>query len=70
MRRAQELAATAELMLCIGSSLVVHPVAALPELTLSAGGRLAIVTKGVTPYDDAAEPSWDAVSPRRARRNR
>jgi NAD-dependent protein deacetylase/lipoamidase len=54
MRRAQELAATAELMLCVGSSLVVHPVAALPELTLSAGGRLAIVTKGATPYDDDA----------------
>jgi NAD-dependent protein deacetylase/lipoamidase len=54
MRRAQELAATAELMLCIGSSLVVHPVAALPESTLSAGGKLAIVTKGATPYDAAA----------------
>jgi NAD-dependent protein deacetylase/lipoamidase len=55
MSRAQELAASADLMLCVGSSLVVHPVAALPELTLSAGGRLAIVTKGVTPYDDVAE---------------
>jgi NAD-dependent protein deacetylase/lipoamidase len=54
MRQAQALAAEADLMLCIGSSLVVHPVAALPELTLSAGGRLAIVTKGPTPYDDAA----------------
>jgi len=55
IRRAQELAASADLMLCVGSSLVVHPVAALPELTLSAGGRLAIVTKSATPYDDAAE---------------
>jgi NAD-dependent deacetylase len=54
MRRAQELAAQAELMLCVGSSLVVHPVAALPELTLAGGGRLAIVTKSATPYDDAA----------------
>lgn len=54
MGRAQELAATAELMLCVGSSLVVHPVAALPELTLSAGGKLAIVTKGDTPYDEDA----------------
>lgn len=59
MRRAEELAAEAELMLCIGSSLVVHPVAALPELTLSAGGRLAIVTKGATPYDDAAALKLD-----------
>jgi NAD-dependent deacetylase len=55
MRQAQELAARAELMLCIGSSLVVHPVAALPEVTVACGGRLAIVTKSATPYDgDAA----------------
>ncbi|MGE5407158.1 MAG: SIR2 family NAD-dependent protein deacylase [Syntrophothermus sp.] len=53
--RATELAEGAELMLCAGSSLVVHPVAGLPDLTLRAGGRLAIVTKGETPYDDAAE---------------
>jgi NAD-dependent deacetylase len=55
MRRAQELAARAELMLCIGSSLVVHPVAGLPGVTLAGGGRLAIVTKGATPYDGEAE---------------
>jgi NAD-dependent deacetylase len=55
MRRAQELAAAADLMLCVGSSLVVHPVAGLPGITLATGGRLAIVTKGPTPYDgDAA----------------
>ena len=53
--RAQELAARAELMLCVGSSLVVHPVAGLPAITLESGGRLAIVTKGSTPYDDEAE---------------
>jgi NAD-dependent deacetylase len=29
-------------------------VAALPELTLRAGGRLAVVTQGPTPYDDDA----------------
>jgi NAD-dependent deacetylase len=55
MRRAQGLAAAADLMLCVGSSLVVQPAAGLPGITLSAGGRLAIVTKGPTPYDgDAA----------------
>jgi len=52
--RPQELAAAAELMLCVGSSLVVHPVAGLPELTLAHGGELAIVTQGPTPYDGAA----------------
>ena len=42
-------------MLCVGSSLAVHPVAGLPRLTLERGGRLAIVTKGPTPYDGDAE---------------
>jgi NAD-dependent deacetylase len=55
MVRAQELAARADLMLCIGSSLVVHPVASLPQLTLERGGGLAIVTQGETPYDAEAE---------------
>jgi NAD-dependent deacetylase len=54
MRRAQELAARAELMLCVGSSLIVHPVAGLPEVTKACGGSLAIVTKGATPYDGDA----------------
>jgi NAD-dependent deacetylase len=54
MRQAQELAARAELMLCIGSSLIVHPVAGLPEVTRSCGGELAIITKGPTPYDGDA----------------
>ncbi len=54
MRGAQELAAGADLMICIGSSLLVHPVAGLPGIALDSGGRLAIVTKGPTPYDDHA----------------
>ena len=53
--RARDLAERAKLMVCIGSSLIVHPVAGLPQLTLEHGGRLAIVTKGATPYDDDAE---------------
>jgi NAD-dependent deacetylase len=55
MERAQDLAAGAGLMLAVGSSLEVHPVAGLPALTLANGGRLAIVTKGPTPYDREAE---------------
>jgi NAD-dependent deacetylase len=55
MAQAQEMAQRADLMLCVGSSLAVHPVAALPRLTLEHGGRLAIVTKGPTPYDGATE---------------
>jgi NAD-dependent protein deacetylase/lipoamidase len=55
IERATELAEAADLMLCVGSSLAVHPVAGLPQLTLEHGGRLAIVTKGETPYDADAE---------------
>jgi NAD-dependent deacetylase len=54
LTRAEQLAAGADLMLCIGSSLEVYPVAQLPQTTLDAGGRLAIVTQGPTPYDGRA----------------
>ena len=52
---AQALAADADLMLCIGSSLEVFPVAGLPGVTLGSGGRVALVTAGPTPYDREAE---------------
>jgi NAD-dependent deacetylase len=55
IERATELAEGADLMLCVGSSLAVHPVAGLPALTLERGGSVAIVTKGATPYDRDAE---------------
>jgi len=59
MARATELVERADLMLCVGSSLAVYPVAGLPQLTLSHGGRLAIVTKGETPYDGDADVKLD-----------
>ena len=54
MERALALAGGAGLMLAVGSSLEVWPVAGLPGDTLAGGGRLAIVTKGDTPYDGDA----------------
>jgi NAD-dependent deacetylase len=54
IERARALAASADLMLCIGSSLEVFPAAGLPELTLANGGRIAILTQGPTPYDGEA----------------
>jgi NAD-dependent protein deacetylase/lipoamidase len=54
LTRAEHLAAGADLMLCIGSSLEVYPVAQLPQTTLDAGGRIAIITQGPTPYDSRA----------------
>ena len=82
--RAQELAREAGLLLVVGSSLKVHPVAALPGDALSAGGVLAIVNRGATPWDSRAELVLDAgagetlrglatalgiVEPERARRS-
>jgi NAD-dependent deacetylase len=51
---ARRLCERAEVLLCIGSSLEVHPVAGLPLLTQAAGGQLAILTQGPTPLDDLA----------------
>ena len=56
---AQALCQGADLLLCVGSSLEVYPVAGLPELTLASGGRIAIVTQGPTPYDDDAAVKLD-----------
>src|SRR5690242_105981 len=55
IERAFELARRARLLLVGGSSREGHPVASLPEETLAAGGRIAIVNKGPTPYDPRAE---------------
>jgi NAD-dependent deacetylase len=55
IERAQRLAAEAGLLLVVGSSLEVHPVAALPGETLAAGGALAIVNRGETPWDSRAD---------------
>jgi NAD-dependent deacetylase len=64
MDEAVALCAGAELLLCVGSSLEVYPVAGLPSITRNSGGRVAIVTKGATPYDAEAEVrlSGDVVS--------
>jgi NAD-dependent deacetylase len=53
--RARAMCERAELLLCIGSSLEVHPVAGLPLLTHEAGGAVAILTQGPTPLDEIAE---------------
>jgi NAD-dependent deacetylase len=59
MAEAESLAARADLMICVGSSLEVYPVAGLPSVTLGRGGRIAVITKGPTPFDRDAEVRMD-----------
>ena len=59
LAEAQQLAMDADLMLCVGSSLEVYPVAGLPAITHGGGGRLVLVTQGSTPYDGDAEVKLD-----------
>jgi NAD-dependent SIR2 family protein deacetylase len=42
------------MILVIGSSLVVSPVADIPAIVLQKGGTLAILTESETPYDRKA----------------
>ena len=60
--RAFELARAAALLLVVGSSLEVWPVAGLPQETLESGGLLAIVNQGSTPYDDRADVKIEAAA--------
>ena len=60
--RATELAASASLMLVVGSALEVYPVAGLPLDTLRAGGALAIVNQGPTAMDSKATLKVDGAA--------
>lgn len=55
MREAEQ----ADLMLVLGSSLVVHPAADLPAMTLRAGGSLVIVNDQMTYLDARARLRFD-----------
>jgi NAD-dependent deacetylase len=52
---AYALASSADLLIGVGSSLEVYPVASLPRVTIDGGGRIALVTQGPTPYDGVAD---------------
>ena len=57
--RAFSLAASAGLLLAVGSTLEVYPVAGLPGETLANGGSVAIVNRGATALDGLAELRLD-----------
>lgn len=53
--QAERIAAHSGLMLAVGSSLQVEPVASLCAVAVNAGHRLVIVNRDPTPYDDLAD---------------
>lgn len=60
LRRSLEAARAADVMLVVGSSLLVHPAASLPVITLERGGQVIIVNVGETPLDRVAAVTLDA----------
>lgn len=53
--RAERLARKTGVLLVVGTSLQVWPVAGLPAITLDAGGAVVVVNRDETPYDDRAD---------------
>lgn len=54
LEAADRHARKADLMLILGTSLIVYPAAALPEITLRNGGKIVIVNDMPTPLDERA----------------
>ena len=55
LRGAFATAQASDLMLVVGSSLVVQPAARIPELAVASGARLAIINNDPTPLDNLAD---------------
>jgi NAD-dependent deacetylase len=62
MQVAARHAKQCDLMLALGSSLVVQPAASLVALAVQSGARLVLINRGETPYDDIATlRSWSGI---------
>src|SRR3954447_10322453 len=55
LRRAFAVARSTDLMLVVGSSLVVQPAARLPHIAVATGAQLAIINNDPTPLDSLAD---------------
>jgi NAD-dependent deacetylase len=55
LRRAFAVALLSDLLLVVGSSLVVQPAARVPQIAVASGARLAIVNNEPTPLDELAD---------------
>src|SRR6478735_5116872 len=54
LERSQREAARADVFLALGTSLVVYPAAALPEVALRSGAQLVVMNAEETPFDEYA----------------
>ena len=59
LRQAVEEASKSDLMLVLGTSLVVYPAASMPQYTLANGGEIIIVNNEPTPLHDSAILTYD-----------
>jgi NAD-dependent deacetylase len=55
LKEAEEHCMNCDLLLCIGSSLVVYPAAQLPKIAKDSGARLVIINRENTPLDSIAD---------------
>lgn len=55
LEEAADLATSCDLLLALGSSLVVQPAAGLPRLAAESGAKLVIVNRDPTPLDHLAD---------------
>lgn len=55
LQRAHDAAVGCDLMITVGTSLVVYPVAMLPQTAQEAGARLVVINAEETPYDGRAD---------------
>jgi len=55
LRRAEAGAMSADLLLAVGTTLTVYPIAAVPDLAQAAGARVVIVNAEPTPFDHRAD---------------
>ncbi|MDR0866888.1 MAG: NAD-dependent deacetylase [Planctomycetota bacterium] len=62
LRAAQTHAERADLLLVLGTSLTVYPLAAVPQITLRRGGKIVIVNDAATPLDAAAWLKFDDLA--------
>jgi len=63
LKEATVQAHKADLMLVLGTTLVVYPAASMPEYTLRSGGRIVIVNNMPTPLDRQAAMHFDELGP-------